>query len=197
MAKFVKLGPYKTIIESVDAFFKRVYPTIETLAGRTDPVYKGKLREINFAKLIKHNNLGCGMINIHILNNKYSTHNTKTNRLKPLFKSEFCENVVSPEFFETDFIDEATQLEIRVSFTQFESKALALSPVKFSAIYNTQQGDKETVDKAIKSKEAISYLCEDPAMVLSTRDFFVLVKPILESWVPAADDVTGETLFVL
>ena len=41
MAKFVKLGPYKTIIESVDAFFKRVYPTIETLAGRTDPVYKG------------------------------------------------------------------------------------------------------------------------------------------------------------
>lgn len=196
MAKFVRLSPYKTIIETMDAFFRRVHPTIETLALRTDPVYKGHVREINFAKLIKLNDLGCGMINVHILNNKFSTLNTKTNRLKPLFESEFCENVVSPEFFETDFVDEADNLEIRISFTQFESKALALSPVKFSAIYHTQKGDNDAIEKAVKRKECISYLWEDPAMVISTKDFFSLVKPILDAWVPAIEDITGETLFV-
>ena len=196
MAKFVRLSPYKTIIETVDAFFRRVHPTIGTLALRTDPVYKGYVREINFAKLIKLNDLGCGMINIHILNNKFSTINTKTIRVKPLFESEFCENVVSPEFFETDFVDEADNLEIRISFTQFESKALALSPVKFSAIYHTQKGDNDAIEKAVKRKECISYLWEDPAMVISTKDFFSLVKPILDAWVPAIEDITGETLFV-
>ena len=196
MARFVRLSPYKTIINSMDEFFRRIHPTIEALALRTDPVYKGKIREINFAKIIKLNSYNYGMVNIHILNHKYSTHNTKTNRLKPLFESEFCETVVGPEFFETDFVDEADSLEIRVSFVQFESEALAKSPVKFSAIYHTTAGDTDAIEKAVKRKECISYLWEDPAMVISTKDFFSLVKPILDTWVPVIEDITGTTLFV-
>lgn len=198
MAKFIKLNPYKTIQESIDTFFELQYGNIEALILRDDPTFGGKLREMSLSKLVKNaGGQAIGILNIHMLNRKYETANQKTNTREVRAGNESFRNVdASPEFFKTEFFDEDHRLTIRISFTQFPSDAMALSNVKYSATYNTFVGEAGAVENAIKTKEVISYLWEDPAIVLVTKDFFTLVDPILDTWVPTVDDVTGQTLFV-
>lgn len=197
MSKLIKLNPYQSIVTDVDAFFTRVYEAIKTLSLRQDPIYKGHIREINFGTLVKTDGQATGIINVHVLNLKYAAANLKTNRLKPKFsKGEFSESTVTPEFFVTEFVDESDVLEIRVSFNQFESKAMALSPVRFSTLYHVKTDEGDAALKAVASKEVISYMWEDSAIVLSTKDFFDLVKPVMSAWTPAIKDITGETIFV-
>ena len=197
MAKYIKLNPYSKIVTSLDTFFETHYTTLETLVLRQEPKTQGFIRELVLGKLIKNaDDLPIGIVNVQIMNNKYDMKNLKTNRLKRRFPTE--QNVdVSPEYFQSEFLDEKDRLEIRVSISQFESKALALAPAKFSILYNTIVGETDTVANAIKSKELISYLWEDSPIVLTTLDFFEKAKPVLDSWVPASTEITAQTLIVL
>ena len=73
---------------------------------------------------------------------------------------------------------------------------MAQSPVRFSTIYKTYSSDAARADIAVKAKETISHMWEDPALVLATKEYYKLAKPVLEAWSPTKDDVTGQTLYV-
>lgn len=198
MAKFIKLNPYQNIQEEMDAFFQRNYLAIQALSLREDPTYKGKIREMALSKLIKNTaGQGIGILNVHVLNNKYETLNQKTNRHKVRFPQEASQGVdVNPEHFTTEFVDDKDMLNVRLSFSQFESHAMALAPVKFSVNYNIIAGEDRAIENALRTREVISHMWEDAAMVLVTREFFEQVAPILSTWAPVKEDVTVQTLFV-
>ena len=198
MAKFIKLNPYQNIQEAMDEFFKTHYATIEALILRDDSVFKGKIRELALGHLVKNTaGQSVGIINIHVLNAKYETINQKTNRQKLRFPQEASQGQdVNVEAFTTEFLDERNIIQLRFSFSQFESDAMALAPVKFTAAYNVISGEDQALENALRTREVISYMWEDASIVLTTRDFFTQVEPILNNWTPTKDDITVQTLIV-
>lgn len=198
MAKFIKLNPYQHIQEQMDAFFEGSYAAVEALALRDDPIFKGKIREMALSKLIKNAaGQGVGILNIQVLNSKYETSNQKTNRNKVRFPQEASQGAdVNPEHFTTEFVDNKDCLQVRLSFNQFESHAMALAPVKYSINYKVLVGEDDALENALRTREVISYMWEDAAIVLTTREFFEQVKPILADWQPVKEDITVQTLFV-
>ena len=196
MAKYIRLNPYQEIQAAIDAFFTTHYPAIEALALREEPTFKGKIREMNVAKVIKNaNGFIIGLVNIHVMNKKYDMKNLKTNTRSPRFTHE--QNVdVSPEYFTSDFIDPADGLDVRITVKQHLIDNLALSPVSFSTIYKVRVGEDDHIARAIKTKEQIGYMWEDSGVVLAARDFFNNAGPVLETWVPGVSDITGQTLLV-
>ena len=198
MAKFIKLNPYQHIQEKMDSFFQGTYVDVEALMLREDPTFKGKIREMTLGKLVKNAaGQAIGLVNIQVLNRKYETTNQKTNRHKSRFPNEDSQGVdVNTEHFTTEFIDERDILHVRLSFNQFESKAMALAPAKYTVAYDIISGEDNAIGNALRTREVISYMWEDSSIVLTTRDFFESVDPILQSWSPSTEDVTVQTLFV-
>lgn len=198
MAKFIKLNPYQHIQEQMDSFFQETYSKVETLMLRDDPTFKGKIREMTLGKLVKNAaGQAIGLINIQVLNRKYETSNQKTNRHKSRFPNEDSQGVdVNTEHFATEFVDERNILQVRLSFNQFESKAMALAPAKYTVAYEVISGEDQALENALRTREVISYMWEDSSIVLTTRDFFETVSPILQDWTPAKEDITVQTLFV-
>lgn len=198
MAKFIKLNPYQHIQEKMDSFFQGTYVDVEALMLREDPTFKGKIREMTLGKLVKNAaGQAIGLVNIQVLNRKYETTNQKTNRHKSRFSNEDSQGVdVNTEHFTTEFIDERDILHVRLSFNQFESKAMALAPAKYTVAYDIISGEDNAIGNALRTREVISYMWEDSSIVLTTRDFFESVDPILQSWSPSNEDITVQTLFV-
>ncbi len=198
MTLYVKLNPYEEIIGKIDAFFNKNYDVLEALMLRKQPSTNAPIREMNISHLVIDNaGLAVGMVNINIRNDKYSVNNFMTETWNPKFgQTDFAANDVNPEHFKQFLLDKSEQIKVHIGFIQFESISMGLSPVKFSSTYAVNQADG--VDKknaAINSKEVISYLWEDPAIVMVTKKFFVDAFPILDSWVPVNTDITTQILF--
>lgn len=196
MSKFIKLNPYEEITKTFDDFFNANFNTISDLMLRDDPTFNGKIREMAISNPVIVDGRYIGMFNVHVLNNKYNVSNLITNRFDSglnVNDSLLSSNV---EAFGTTFGDERDILEIRLSLVQFESKALAHAPIRFSIVYNTYSNDTDIIKNAIRTKQTTSHMWEDPAMVLATRLFFKDAKTNINGWTPTKADITAQTLWV-
>ena len=197
MSRYIPLSPFENITQSLQTFLQTHHATISSLMLREylgDP--DQRLREMNLSKIVLEGTRYVGIININIINEKFGTANLKTTKERRWGNVENFPQEVSPGWFKQDFHDPREHLKIQLSFKQFRTDNLGISDVVFSTRIELFPEEASPWNAARLTREDTAHLWNDPTVVLAIRQFYTVVEPILNSWVPAAADVTTQTLFI-
>mgnify|MGYP003603886131 FL=1 len=195
MANYIELNPYAEIDAAVNQFITDKWAAIKTLTLRENPLKLGRIREVAYTKeILNAEGMIVGYINCHLLNDKYAQTNFHTDMNKRRHPEDnTAGQLVNTGFFKEHVIDETNRITMRLTFKQYQTKAIGLSDVTLSTVFKFN--DKPTeIESAIRQKVATSLLWKDPGYVIATKKFFAEVQATLTAWTPTIEDVTIQTL---
>lgn len=195
MAKYFPLSPYESVVQTMDAFILAHHAAISALMLRE---FQGsefqRIREMNLSIPVEPGGFYQGMINVNVINEKFSTINMGIGKDLRYPNVDNPSREINGEWFKANFFDERDRLKIQLSFKQFTNENFALSNVTFSSRYVVIPSDPNPWDASQMTREDTSLQWGDPAMVLATRKFFAYVKPLIEGWTPSVGDITSQTI---
>ena len=193
MAKYFPLSPYADVVQTMDAFIQTHHAALSALMIRE---YKGsefqRLREMNLTIAVETDGRYLGMINVNIINEKFSASNLGVGKELRFENVDNPSREINGEWFKANFFDERDRLKIQLSFKQFVTDTIGLPNVTFSSRYLVIPSDAIPFEAGKLSREDTSPFWDDPAMVLAGRKFFAIVKPLMEAWTPSIDDITTQ-----
>lgn len=201
----VPLNPYKDHHQVFENFLENNLEKIVELALREHPQLKGIIREMNISKALLTNGIFTGMINIHVLNDKFSTHNrTTTQQLKEHVLTETSGQYNAGAFIER-FHDERNRLQIQLTAKQFNIPFLGLHDMVFSyrldvdadAIVDQSLTAADVIDQNPHTGATTSTLWQNPFNVLGNRIFLQAAQAEMTTWVINESDITQQTLAVM
>ena len=194
MAKYVQLNPFEDIVNGLNTFMQSQLTNISNLMKREyEASPDQRIRSMDLSYPLKINGMLIGMINISILNRKYEVSNFITTKDRRYNTVNANGQEVNGEWFTTKFHDNKERFFIQLSFRQFRSHAIGLADVVYSSRFEHIDGEPWTT--TVKTKEDTAHMWNDPAQVLSIKDFYdSVVSPELTGWTPTVDDITQQTI---
>lgn len=201
MSNYFKLNPYGEILSGIESFTERNFESLKDLMLRpyapgNKPTGDERIREMNLSKAVFRDGIMIGMVNVHLINQKFEQSNLRKGKLPRYNLENLKTEDLGSDIYPTEYADESEIIDMSISFRQFTNAIQGLASVVFTQRFRFNLNDgADTFKNGLRTRDTTSCLWDDPTVVLATKEFWNYISDDLDTWAPGVNEITTQTIF--